>query len=261
MPPSPLDIPLPALTLAALRAGDGPRLLYLHDELDSGWTPFLDLLAESCEVVAAELPGYGGSPRPDDGADTVDDYAYLVADLVDALASDGPVALVGAGLGGWLAVEAVLRGARADALVAIGAPGVDIPGDPPADYFVLLPHERAALFFNDPAHAPDVDEDAAIRNESTTARLVWQPRYVNPALRLRLHRIRQPVLVLWGEDDRFLSRAHGEAIAQGVPHGELAVVPSSAAFPARENPAATAAHVSRFLRQLPQLPSPGRGEG
>lgn len=244
-----ITLDLSYASLSALRAGRGPRVLYVHDELDSGWLPFLDALAESCEVVAVELPGFGASERPE-WAETIDDYAYIVADLADLLAADAPITLAGAGLGGWLAVEAAVRGAPAAALVAIGAPGVDIPGDPPLDYFVLLPHERAPVFFYDPeANAPEVDEDTMIRNESTTARLVWQPRYVNPALERRLHRVRAPALVLWGENDRFLSRAHGERLATGVARGEFGVVPASGHFPARENPAATSALARQFLQR------------
>ena len=255
MPPTPITIDIPTLSVAALRAGNGPRLLFIHDELSSAWTPFLDLLAERFEVNAPELPGFGCSERPE-WADTLDDLAFILADLADALA---PAAIVGAGLGGWLAVEAAVRGAPASALVAIGAPGIDIPGDPPADYFVLRQDERPALFFDNPECAPDVDEDSAIRNESMTARLVWQPRYVNPALAGRLHRLRPPTLVVWGANDRFLSRAHGEALANGAPDGRLAVVDNAGHFPAREQPEATAALVAGFLDDLPS--PPGRGSG
>ena len=243
MPPTPITIDIPNVSVAALRAGNGPRLLFIHDELSSAWTPFLDRLAERFEVTAPELPGFGCSERPE-WADTLDDLAFAVADLADTLT---PTAIVGASLGGWLAIEAAVRGAPASALVAIGAPGIDIPGDPPADYFVLRQDERPALFFDDPALAPDVDEDSAIRNESMTARLVWQPRYVDPALAGRLHRLRPPTLVVWGANDRFLSRAHGEALANGAPDGRLAVVDSAGHFPAREQPDATAALVAGFL--------------
>ncbi len=248
----PITIELAYGSVAALASGGralegaGWRTLYVHDELDSGWIPFLDSLAEQGETVAVELPGFGASERFE-WLESVDDYAYLAADLADKLGADGRLALVGAGLGGWLAVEAVVRGARADALVVIGAPGVEVRGDPPVDYFVLLPEERTSLFFDAPERAPAVDEDRAVRNEGTTARLVWQPRYVNPALARRLHRVRVPTLVLWGENDRFLSRAHGEAIAEGVASGELRVVRESGSFPARENPRATGELVREFI--------------
>ena len=85
MPPTQTTIDLPNVSVAALRAGNGPRLLFIHDELSSAWTPFLDRLAERFEVTAPELPGFGCSERPD-WADTLDDLAFTVADLTDALA-------------------------------------------------------------------------------------------------------------------------------------------------------------------------------
>ena len=111
---------------------------------------------------------------------------------------------------------------------------------------MLRQDERPALFFDNPECAPEVDEDSAIRNESMTARLVWQPRYVNPALAGRLHRLRSPALVVWGANDRFLSRAHGEALANGAPDGRLAVIDNAGHFPAREQPEATAALIAGF---------------
>lgn len=247
MTPAAISIDLPNLSLPAQRAGSGSRLLYLHDELATGWPRLLDALSERFEVVAPELPGYGGAPRPE-WLESIDDMAFVVADLADALADGAPPAVVGAGLGGWAALEAAVRGASPSALVLIGAPGIDIPGDPPADYFVLTPGERTALFFDDPSTAPDAGEDAAIRNEMMTARLVWQPRYVSPQLAHRLHRVAAPTLVVWGRNDRFLSPAHGEAIARGVRDGRFEAVPGCGHFPAIERPEAVAGLITEFLR-------------
>ena len=246
MPAVDLTLQLPRLDLPARRAGDGPRLLYLHDELTTAWTPLLDILSQRFTVIAPELPGFGNAERPD-WMETIDDMAFLVADIADTLAGDGPVAVVGAGLGGWLAIESAIRGASFSAIAVVGAPGVDLRGDPPTDYFVLMPDERAALFFDDPASAPDVDEDTAIRNEMMTARLVWQPRYVSPSLVNRLHRVTTSTLVVWGANDRFLSQAHGEAIADGVRDGRLAVVGGAGHFPGLEQAEATANLITAFL--------------
>ncbi len=243
---------LPHVTVSGIRRGRGPSVLYVHDELCSAWTPFLDVLAETFDVAAIELPGFGDSERPD-WAETIEDYAFVVADLVAKLAQDGSPALIGAGLGGWLALEAVIRGAPAASLVVIGAPGVDIPGDPPLDYFVLTPDERAALFFEDLDCAPQVDEDTAIRNESMTARLVWQPRYFSPNLPRRLHRVSIPTLVVWGERDRFLSQAHGEAIAGGVADGRIEVIPNAGHFPIYENPIGVGKLIQSYLFDQPGL--------
>jgi pimeloyl-ACP methyl ester carboxylesterase len=117
------------------------------------------------------------------------------------------------------------------------------------DYFVLMPEERGALFFDEPGRAPVVEEDTDIRNQMMTARLVWQPRYVSPNLLHRLHRVTAPTLVVWGQNDRFLSLAHGEALARGVGNGRLEIVVDSGHFPATEQPDITARLIIDFARE------------
>jgi pimeloyl-ACP methyl ester carboxylesterase len=228
--------------LVTREAGSGPPLLYLHDELSTAWSPYLDALAATHHVVAPELPGFGDTARPD-WAESVDDLAFFVADIVDAVDAVGggaPIAVVGASLGGWLALEAALRGARISRLVALGSPGAYIAGDPPTDYFFLTPEERVGLFFNDASVAPQVEPAHIVRNEAMTARLVWQPRYVSPKLLGRIHRLDVPTLVVWGDDDRFLSLAHGQALADGAANARLSTITGAGHFPALDKPAETA---------------------
>ena len=232
--------------LVTREAGAGQLLLYLHDELSTGWNPFLDLLAAEFNVIAPELPGFGDTERPD-WVESIDDVAFLIADLVDIVGSGNPVAIVGSSIGAWVALEAAARGAPVSKLVLLGCPGVAIPRDSPFDYFFLTPEQRVDLFFDDPSVAPSVTEDHIVRNEAMTARLVWQPRYVSPKLAHRIHRVTAPALVAWGVHDRFLSRAHGQALADGLPNAKLAVVRGAGHFPALDNPTAMAKLAIDFL--------------
>lgn len=234
------------LPLVAREAGSGAPLLYVHDELSTGWNPFLDALAARFHVVAPELPGFGDTALPD-WVETIDDTAYLVADIVDVVGKGEPVAIVGSSLGGWLALEAALRGANVGRIAAVGSPGALILGDPPTDYFFMTPEERIELLFNDPSAVPEINEDHSVRNQAMTARLVWQPRYVSPKLGHRIHRITAPTTIVWGADDRFLSRAHGQALVDGMPDATLAAVADAGHFAALDRPAATAKIILDFM--------------
>jgi pimeloyl-ACP methyl ester carboxylesterase len=181
------------VSVVVRQAGDGPPLFYLHDELSTGWNPFLDLLAERFHVVAPEIPGFGDTALPP-WVETIDDVAFLIADIADMVGSGAPIMAVGTSLGGWLSLEAGLRGAPFSRIAAIGSPGAYLPGDPPADYFFMTPEERLGLLFNSPSAAPEISEDHSVRNQAMTARLVWQPRYVSPKLEHRIHRITAPTL-------------------------------------------------------------------
>jgi len=232
--------------LVTREAGGGPALLYLHDELSTAWNPFLDALSAKYRVVAPELPGFGDTERPD-WAESIDDLAFFVSDLVDVVGGGAPIGVVGASLGGWLTIEAALRGARVSRLVVLGSPGAYIAGDPPTDYFFMTPEERVTLLFNDVGAAPQPSGAHIVRNEAMTARLVWQPRYVSPKLLGRIHRLDVPTLVVWGGDDRFLSLAHGRALADGAANAALSTVANAGHFPALDRPADTARTILDFI--------------
>lgn len=244
--------------VAVRRRGSGPRVVYLHDEFAQTASPLPDHLAGTgFEVLVPDLPGFGMTPRPP-WVDAIDDAAYFLADVVDAL-GDGSadVALVGAGLGGWLALEAAVRSPHlVDRLVLVAAPGLEVPGHAPTDHFVVADDERPALLVEDPAAFPQLDEEARIRGEIMTARLVWQPRYVSPRLTYRLHRVRAPALVLWGANDRFLSPGYGAAVADALLGGRLQVIAGCGHLPGSERPAETAAAIAAFLMNPGSAASP-----
>lgn len=52
-----------------LRMGSGPPLLLIHGigHRWQAWEPVLDRLTEQHDVIAVDLPGFGGSPLPAGG--------------------------------------------------------------------------------------------------------------------------------------------------------------------------------------------------
>ena len=236
--------------VAVRRRGTGPALVYLHDEFIEHDSPLLDHLQSWFEITAPDLPGFGDSPRPA-WVDDVDDMAYHLADLLETLggASRTPLPVVGAGLGGWLALETAVRSPDlVDRLVLIGAPGPDLDGHAPADHFVLTPEERTNLLVADPTSYPEVDTDRRIRAEIMTGRLVWQPRYRSPKLTHRLHRVRATTLVVWGAEDAFLPTAYAAALAAALPDARLEVVEGAGHLPGLERPERTSELITEFLR-------------
>ena len=59
---------------------------------------------------------------------------------------------------------------------------------------------------------------------TTLARLLWERPY-DPKLPARLHRIQCPTLLLWGDDDRLVPPAYGEAYRRHIPHAEMKQLP------------------------------------
>jgi pimeloyl-ACP methyl ester carboxylesterase len=69
---------------------------------------------------------------------------------------------------------------------------------------------------------------------------------VDPA---RIRQLRLPTLVLWGGRDRLIPLHYGEQFHRDIAGSELAVFPELGHVPQEEDPAATVAVVSQFLRE------------
>ena len=119
-----------APSLAYERRGSGPPLVLLHP-LGADrhvWDPVLDRLARERDVIAPDLPGFGGSPALalEDGlAPTPERLAAAVRRFVETeLDLDGtPWHVAGNSLGGWVALALALDGAVAS-VTAIAPAGL-----------------------------------------------------------------------------------------------------------------------------------------
>src|SRR6266699_3144823 len=70
------------------RAGHGPTVLFLHGAGGvPQWLPFFDALAERCELLVPEHPGFGGSDDPP-WIRSMSDLAMFYLDLVEMAGLD-----------------------------------------------------------------------------------------------------------------------------------------------------------------------------
>jgi pimeloyl-ACP methyl ester carboxylesterase len=108
--------------LAYDRRGRGPVLVLLH-ALGADrrmWDPVLDRVAAERDVIALDMPGFGGSPVISPA--TPVDLARAVAGQLQALGVERPH-VAGNSLGGWVALELGLLGA-ARSVTAIAPAGL-----------------------------------------------------------------------------------------------------------------------------------------
>ena len=109
------------MALTFTRSGTGPPLVLLHGigSARQAWDPVVDKLAERFEVLAIDLPGFGGSPPlPPDVEPLPSVIAATVAAFLD---SQGVVTphVAGNSLGGWVALElAAIRRIRSLTLLS-----------------------------------------------------------------------------------------------------------------------------------------------
>ena len=92
------DVETPRGTVHARVGGEGPPLLLLHGfpQTHVMWHPVAEALAARHTVVAADLPGYGASFRPEPAPDHAPHAKRALArDLVVAMAALGHETLRG----------------------------------------------------------------------------------------------------------------------------------------------------------------------
>jgi pimeloyl-ACP methyl ester carboxylesterase len=63
-----------------------------------------------------------------------------------------------------------------------------------------------------------------MRAQEATARVGWNPYLHDPKLPGHLHRVRCPVQIIWGRNDKLIPVAHGEYYAKHLPNAKLSVL-------------------------------------
>lgn len=240
-------------------AGSGPTLLFLHPhDYFTQHKPWLDQLARHFRVIAPRSPGFGQTPLPD-GFRTIDDQAYHVLDLIESL-NLTDITLVGASMGGWIALETCVRSTQHIARLAlIGPTGVKFGGREDrdfADIYALPVQDVLRLLFHNPDKAlPDytlLSDDEALeiaRDRQSSGLFLWKPYMHNPALRKWLHRVNVPSLVLHGAQDGFIVHGHAGKLADALPNGRAQTIPNAGHFPQIEQADATAAAIIAFAQR------------
>ncbi len=222
------------------------------------WLPFHDTWAKDFTVYVPTHPGFGRSGGFDE-ITSIEDMAFHYVELFDALGLD-EVILGGVSLGGWIAAEFAVRWPeRVKKLWLSGAPGLWVDEQPLPDLFryLIQPAKLRELLFGDPdsymakmiiADEPDDERRLAGYQAMTVlARMVWERPY-DPKLAARLHRVKCPVLLLWGEQDRLVPPAYGAAYQKHLPHAEMQTIPACGHLAMFDKEAEFVAAVRRFAQ-------------
>jgi 3-oxoadipate enol-lactonase len=240
-------------------AGEGPAIVLVHAGIcDSGmWDAQWRTLPARHRAVRFDMRGFGRSPVPSTG------YSHA-RDLIAVMDAAGisQAALVGASMGGRVAIEAALAAPdRVSALVLVGSglPGHEWSaavreyweaeesaierGDLPAAADV-----NVRFWVDGPRRGPE-EVDADVRRRAHAMQLralaLQVPAYERdgeleellvPDAGERLGEVAQPALVLVGEADQPDIHAIAGRLAAGLPRAEAATIPDAAHLPSMERP-------------------------
>jgi pimeloyl-ACP methyl ester carboxylesterase len=257
-----VDVAGGRLSLGFQVAGSGPPLLYLHPAAGMGhWDDFLATLAERYTVYAPEVPGTTpGDPNAIHQVRDIWELVLVYEEAIRGLELEEKPVLIGQSFGGMLAAE--LAAAYPDLcsrLVLLAPIGLWREDAPLANWMDTPPEQLPALLFADPTGPaaqgmfamPD-DPEMVIAIQSAmvwamggTGKFVWP--IPERGLRRRLHRIRVPTLVLWGEQDRLNPVAYAGEFGDTISGSTVHVVANAGHIPQVEAPDETLAQVNAFL--------------
>ncbi|MEK6322823.1 MAG: alpha/beta hydrolase [Acidobacteriota bacterium] len=233
-------------TVQVLEAGDGSPLLFLHGAGGiAAWEGALPLLASRHHVYAPLLPGFGQSTGLEYLEDQFDLFLHGF-DVIEALGLERPY-VVGESLGGWMAAEmAALRPKEIGRLALTAPVGLWRDEAPVVDLFGCMVHELAPYLFHDmtgPAaqqmlgltqlfsnkddRTPEQIETliGMSRGFRTVAKFLFP--IPESGLERRLWRIKAPTLVVWGEQDRFISPMYAEIFREKIADAKVVKIPNA----------------------------------
>jgi 3-oxoadipate enol-lactonase len=247
--------------------GTGTPVVLVHAGIADArmWDPLMPSLTGDHRVIRYDLRGYGRTPLPPGDFSHVDDLAAVISAL-----ADGPVHLVGASMGGRVALDlALARPELVRSLAMLGAvvSGYEPDAEPPplwadvvaahrADDLDALADAEARMWLADPdgTRLPaDVLDLVRAMNRIALASErsgVAEDQPVDHPAVDRLTDLDLPALVLVGTLDLADIRMAADLIAEHVPAAETAVIDGAAHLPALERPDEVGPVLATFLARV-----------
>ncbi|MFW5968439.1 MAG: alpha/beta fold hydrolase [Persicimonas sp.] len=246
--------------------GEGPPVVLLHGFAASieTWEPIIPKLAEDHRVIALDLKGFGWSNRPE-GDYSPQAQAELVWELLDELDVDDP-SVVAHSWGSSVALamtaqhpDSVDRIALYDAWVyeeqlpslfvwsRAGGFGEAFFGL----FYTQRPTEKLALAFYDKSH---IDQELIEHTRAMQRRPGSKAAALEAVRGQRFEKMQraysdidQPVLLLWGREDKITTLKTGERLYNDLPNAYLRVYPQCGHFPMIEAQNASTRDLRQFL--------------
>jgi len=254
-------------------AGDeqAPTIILIHGFISSNlvWSPvLLPLASKGFRVIAPDLPGYGYSDKPADAHYTIAEQARAVIGLMDQLQIKQAM-VVGASYGGAIAATMALDYSdRVEKLVLVGAVSNDdarkqfllrvsclpLIGDIATPLFLgsrWILRKRMQNMYRRMRKPINEHMIAARHHLLATANAhramirtarAWSANRIQSEASL----IRQPTLLVWGDQDDYIPIDNGFRLRDTIPHAKLLVFRNCGHIPPAEHPEKFVEAVAEF---------------
>jgi pimeloyl-ACP methyl ester carboxylesterase len=214
--------------LSVIEVGTGPVIGYLHGLVGNPIVhPFLHELGDDHHVIAPSLPGFDGSdPLP---VRSMHDWVFLASATMDAVGLTGGQ-VVAASVGAMVALElAAVRPEAFTHLTLLAPLGLWDDADPIHDLWSERGAKQPGYVFSNAEHFAELTADpdgldvdelmerelGRYRTRRSAASLMWP--IPDHGLAARLHRVKCPVHIVWGSDDRLAPPSYAHRFAEMLP--------------------------------------------
>lgn len=249
--------------------GSGPPVVLIHGTPFSSrvWRKIVPKLAEKRTVYVFDLIGYGASEKREGQDVSLAAQGRVVAELLDHWGLNEPD-VVGHDFGGATALRThLLEGRDFNSIALIDAVALSPWGSP----FYRLVREYVGVFRQIPAymhkamvaayvrdatHVPMSDEELepyiapwlGPEGQDAFYRQIFQndQRYTDE-MQVLYGEIKRPVLILWGETDKWISPEKGERLQASIPGSRLHTIPEAAHLAMEDAPGAVAEALEVFF--------------
>ena len=249
-------------TVNASQSGNGPPLVLLHSLLSdrASFDRIVPELSRSFRVVVPELPGFGDSEAVSGGLAAVADR---MAGAIDDCADGEDVIVLGNGYGGFVTLQMAIRHPNIATKLILADCGAAF-SEPGREAFRNMARGAAAKGFEAIADvamrrlfAPDFQADhpeliVERRAAFLTTNLDVFQTACNDLAALdvtgELKNVATPALVMVGEQDEATPPEMSVALANGLPDGDLRILPGCAHVPQLQDPEKFLAVLLPFMK-------------
>ncbi|HWE10111.1 MAG TPA: alpha/beta fold hydrolase [Solirubrobacteraceae bacterium] len=270
------EITLHGRSLKYVQAGSGPVMLLIHGVAGTleNWRAVIEPLARQYTVIAADLPGHGGS-APGAGDYSLGALAAGLRDLLVVLGHERAT-LVGHSLGGGISMQFAYQFPEMTerlVLVSSGGLGPEVSAIlraatlPGAELFIAataavgstvakpLARGLAAVGLRPGADVAEVARGyGSLADRDRRAAFLATLRAVVGSGGQRVHANDRlylaegtPVLIVWGARDPIIPVQHGELAHEAMPGSRLEIFEGAGHLPQVEAPEHFVAAVNRFM--------------
>ena len=249
----------------------GPPLMLIHGSNASfvTWKPWIERLEDTFRIITVDLPGHGLTGSVAGGDYSHDGMVRFLAEVADALQLDS-FALAGNSMGGKVSAGfSIENPRRVTHLILVSATGLPYPETRPTLVFRIVripilnrmllhitPRSIVADGLHEGISKKEIIDDRMIdaywdfvRMEGTRAATLVRMNTPAKPLTERIHEIKMPTLILWGEEDRIVPVDVGRQFHRLLDDSRLVIYPGTGHVPQEEAADDSAAEVRAFLTE------------